>query len=135
VIEAEKVLAYCDALTNGQTLQQILHGTYARLSREGSWTIHATARTASGRQVRPVHPEACCWSIEGAIAIQCNQFGYCPPWVLRWLDHLLLTERVQINQELGLHPDSVFDDIGDLNDRVQREHVLTFLAYALIRAI
>lgn len=127
------MLAYCDTLTSNQTLRQILEGVYQRLLVEGRWTSEATARTASGRQVKPAHPDACCWNIEGAIAIQCNQYGFCPPWVLRWLDDLLKTHRAHINEALGLHPDSVFDNIGELNDAVQREHVLTFLMFAIAR--
>jgi hypothetical protein len=106
------------------------------------WSQGARARDESGRAVPPNHPNACCWSLTGAIAVASNPQGLVPPYFLRILDVLAfemgLLRRVMNpvsarEQELDelLCPSITHESVDEMNDYCHHAHVLQLLDRAI----
>jgi hypothetical protein len=88
--DTRSFLARCDELTNGKTLDVILLEVIALIGDYRFWCQDAQACTTDRRPVRPRDPNATFWSIEGAIGYVSNQAGVVPPFIVRYLDALVL---------------------------------------------
>lgn len=113
---AIEFLERCNQLMLGQDPKYILRRARERISDPARWTTAAPARNAQGQWRKPHEPDACCWDIEGAIAIECNPYGILPPFFMRLLDGLV--------EGLGC------DSIGTLNDAYSHEMVLQIMERA-----
>jgi hypothetical protein len=69
-------------------LAEVLLEAKHLLSDMMSWTQYAQARDTRGRSVRPNHPDACQWDIEGAVARFSNDMGILPLAAMYALDRV-----------------------------------------------
>lgn len=116
-------------LFNERTPSEILLATKQRL-RPDAWTKAAVARDARGRNVKPLDPNACCWCVEGALAVESNPYGLIPPILLQLID----AAAIHVATHLGLHtPNSEFSitTMAELNDMASFEVVHAALDVAL----
>ena len=120
--DSQAFIASCNALTNGQSLPEILERVIALLSDYPRWCQGAYAASADGRIVKAGSPEAVAWSIEGAVGICSNEHGVVPLFILEYLDQLVF--------ELTGKDEGV----GWYNDRCTHEALLNFLQEALRRS-
>lgn len=117
----EEFLEQCNALMSGQEPKLILRQAKALLLDEQRWARGALARDAAGRNVRPEHPTACCWSLGGAVARACNDVGILPPYFIVFIDRVVL-------EEFGSS-----DGFSVFNDYYSHESVLALLDKCLER--
>lgn len=96
------------------------------------WTQNAHARDELGQRVKPNHPAAVCWSINGAIAIASNPYGITPPSIHRLLDSIVREwGMVQpLFQEGGVE---IWEDSDDFNDQRPHRFILALLDEAILR--
>lgn len=112
-------MASFNALTNGQTLHDILEKTLLFLSDDTHWCQGAQALNSNCQKVRINSPDAVAWSIEGAVGKCSNDEGIIPTFILLYLDQVVL--------ELFGNDEGV----GWFNDSHTHEYVLMFLQQAL----
>lgn len=112
--------------------QTLLH-VHALLSDKSRWARGARARDIYGNNVKPHHPEAVAWSINGALAYFSNDLGMTPVAMLQWLDsyviHLGLAVVVgAVDEDLAC---AYYQNVDDVNDeRLNHETLLQFLQAA-----
>lgn len=102
----------------------------ALISDSRLWTQGARARTELGRKVRPNHPEACQWSIAGALAVASNSMGLTPPALLQYMDQCaqhwgLVSNYTEIDKYGEVHV--VWDTIDDFNDIRPHYMIMDFM--------
>lgn len=106
-------LERCNALMQGQDAITVLRRAKEILQEPEQWTPRARALDVRGSWVRPDHPTATRWCIEGAVSLACNKFGILPPYFMVVLDRAAM--------EYGC------DSVNLLEDALDHTGVLEFL--------
>jgi hypothetical protein len=130
-MDIQALLQHCDTLTDGQSLLQILQRATAILENHLSWCQGAKALNASKQSVRIASPGAVALSIEGAIGRVSNSAGIVPPFILKYLDALVL-ELVGEPGEPSVYNEH---DTGWFNDSFDHESILQLLYLAQQRLV
>jgi hypothetical protein len=140
-MDTSTFLSGFDALTGGQTLAEILHKVIVLLDDEDNWC--QGVRATDGKVIK-VHgeedklhivkandPNAVAVSINGAIGRVSNEFGITPPFILDWLDRLVLEFVNDEDKTKGVHN---LHDLDWFNDTYTHEVIMNFLHEAYRRA-
>jgi hypothetical protein len=110
------------SMLSGSTYRSVLERTLARLEDQERWTQGTFARDANGRSVAPVDSSAVCWCLFGGLSRECNEFGFIPPPLMRFLGDMLV----------WIFSDK-FATVGEMNDYVDHPTVVSFLRECLAR--
>ena len=126
----------CDALTNGQTVAEILQRALAVLQDEDRWCREYRATDAEWNRVDIVSPAAVRFSIEGAVGRVANDVGIIPPFILRYLDEFVLYYLGLIGHLTTPSTAGIMEerDVAWFNDSYMHEHIVAFLEQAHRRA-
>lgn len=101
-------------LTRGRAPVEIFGMVRLLLNDEILWTRQALARDVHGRPVRPNHPDAVCWCVEGAIAFVANDRGVVPPFFMQYMDLVIQYDFMDVIHETFIWREPV--NIGNLED-------------------
>lgn len=96
------------------------------------WAQGARARDVNGVRVKPHHPRAACWSVNGAIAIASNPWGITPPPLLRLLDGIV-REWGLVQPLICVDGFEIWEDSDDFNDQRPHRFILALLDEAIAR--
>jgi len=77
-------------LLAGRSLHEVLLDVQLLLGDDSRWVQDMPACTEDFVQVKPVSPHARRWSLDGALARCCNEWGLIPAEVLKYLDQCVL---------------------------------------------
>jgi hypothetical protein len=105
-------------LTCGQHPAEVLRAAHWLLSNPNCLVVGHRAVDDQGRRVRPEHPSAVAWDLEGAVARASNPWGILCPMFIQLLDQLIVDVFGQ---------DQTAATFSDHNDH---EHVLFLLDIA-----
>ena len=76
-------------LLEGKSPREVLRQALDIIEESDRWD--PVTQDAAGFLTRPQSPTAVRWSIEGAIARCCNNYGILPPYFMKLLDEVLVT--------------------------------------------
>lgn len=125
-MDIQALLQHCDTLTDGQSLLEILQRATAILENPLYWCQGAKALSASMGCIGIASPNAVALSIEGAIGRVSNSAGIVPPFILKYLDAVVL-ELVGEPGEPSVYNEH---DTGWFNDSFDHESILQLLYLA-----
>ena len=97
------------------------------------WTQGARARDAIGQRVKPHHPSAVRWSLNGAIAIASNEWGITPPQLLQLLDDIVREWGAVEPFWLPKGGPEIWETCDDFNDQRPHHLVMALLDAAIKR--